>query len=443
MKPGFFKMATGALLAASAMTSSAQAETVNVEAELAALRAEIASLKAEQDQEWLNERRAEQVKSLIADVLADAETRSTLMNDGMYAGHDGKKYFLASADGSFKMNVSGQVQARYIWNSAENTGGDDNLSGFQMRRIKLKFNGHIGDPKIKYKLTLAADRDNGHDTQGDVYAEVASLHYGLADGVEVYGGRLKAPFARGELTSSSRQLTVERSSVTDTFTIGHVEGFGAKFEVSENIKANVMFNDGQNSGEYDAGIADWNSDNTDGAFTGRVDVKLAGDWGQMKDTTAWSGEDFAAFVGGAFHYEIGETGNAGTNDDFFSWTIDGSIESEGLGVMVAIYGNHTDNEVAADTDNYGFLAQASYNIDDTWEPFVRYELIDLDGAADEINIVTVGTNYYMKKHNAKFTVDAVFGLDPLAGVSDGAGLRADAAGEDGQVALRGQFQLLF
>ncbi len=54
-------------------------------------------------------------------------------------------------------------------------------------------------------------------------------------------------------------------------------------------------------------------------------------------------------------------------------------------------------------------------------------------------------NYYLKKHSAKFTVDGVFALDPLTGiaVSDGLGLQGDGADEDGQFALRAQFQILF
>ena len=69
---------------------------------------------------------------------------------------------------------------------------------------------------------------------------------------------------------------------------------------------------------------------------------------------------------------------------------------------------------------------------------------DVDGA-DAISVITGGFNYYLKGHAAKFTLDAVFALDPLVGigVSDSLGLRPDTAGDDEQIAVRAQFQLLF
>ena len=88
-------------------------------AEWQALQAEVSQLRAETNEGWLNERRAEQVKSLIHDVLADADTCASLAGDGIIAGHNGKKFFLASEDGKFLMNIAGQIQIRYIWNSRE------------------------------------------------------------------------------------------------------------------------------------------------------------------------------------------------------------------------------------------------------------------------------------------------------------------------------------
>ena len=81
------------------------------------------------------------------------------------------------------------------------------------------------------------------------------------------------------------------------------------------------------------------------------------------------------------------------------------------------------------------------------EPFLRWEYLDLDedeiGGEDDVNIVTIGMNYYFNKHNAKFTLDVVWALDALPASSTGLGLLADDRDGDDQVAVRAQFQLLF
>ncbi len=121
------------------------------QAALAQVQAQLSQFRQDQSENWLSERRAEEVKSLIHEVLSDADTRATLLQDSMTAGHDGRRFFLASADGSFRMNINGQLQFRYIYNNRNDAtsgavAGKDDTMGFQFRRSKLTFSGHIGDP---------------------------------------------------------------------------------------------------------------------------------------------------------------------------------------------------------------------------------------------------------------------------------------------------------
>ena len=195
---------------------------------------------------------------------------------------------------------------------------------------------------------------------------------------------------------------------------------------------------------------DFIGDGTDMAFTARADLKLAGDWAQAKDFSAWSGEDFGAFVGGAVHWQAAETGTTATNDAMLVWTADGLVEYRGVSAMAAVMGMHTNNEAGPDFDDTGFQVELGcFLIPDKLQPFARYDYIDVDGA-DEMNLVAAGVNYYLAKHNAKFTADVVHAFDPLfsgRGITDPAssalGLRPDVDGQGGQTALRAQFQLLF
>ncbi len=190
-------------------------------AELKSMRADVADLRRQQDENWMNERRAEEIKGLIHEVLADAETRATLVSDGVYAGAQGGKFFLASGDGSFRMEFGGQLQMRYVVNVDGNNGSagastsDD--SGFQFRRVKFKIKGHVYDNFI-YQVSLQGDTDSAVDGFDMDESYLGYKFGGQWKGTKIRGGYMKLPFMFEELTSSSRQLAVEHSSFNEFFT---------------------------------------------------------------------------------------------------------------------------------------------------------------------------------------------------------------------------------
>jgi hypothetical protein len=417
-------------------------DAADLRAEVAQLRQEVATLKGQQSGP-LDQRRAEEIKSLIQEVLADADTRASLMADGGVAGHDGTNFFLSSVDGSQRLNFWGQIQFRYIYNcNNESEDGED--EGFQMRRTKLGFNGHVtAGRKWEYEVILALDRGDGATFWEDV-----KFGTQLTDSLRVDAGKFKLPFTREELISSKRMLAVERSSFNEFFTLNRAEQVQLSFK-SDMIKLAGALSDGSNSEFSDIG-----SDAVELAGTVRIDVKLQGDWGQAADTSAWSGQPVGLFLGGAVHYEMGDAANGGSAD-FFAWTIDGSFESGGLGIFGAIAGATVDPDSGGTVDPWGFMVQISYNINDTWEPFGRFEWIDDDVNDDETRVITGGINYYISKnHNAKFTLDVLYicGTDAGGLVSTGFGAEGfgtgtgfsggDSHGEK-NVIIRAQFQLLF
>ncbi len=482
-----------------------------LEAEVSALKSRLAELEARQSDTWMNERRAEEVKALVRDVLADADTRASLLQNGLTAGHNGNNFFLASEDGSFLLNISGQIQVRYTYNhrdegeESESPGLDESSSriaedesGFSLRRTKLFFSGHIGSPRIGYSIGLQMN----DDTQ-NIFLDHAYVDYELMDGVTIWGGERKAPFMREEFTSSAYQLTAERSLLNELFTAGRVQGVGLIAEVTDWLKGHVAITDGMNSGEGEGhanaiyGVApilvdndgnivddsedaeysiedllvgtggkDFHNDDVDFAVTARVDVKLMGQWDQMKDFTSWSDEDTAVFVGGAIHYEVANNDPGSLTfgdgmtlatvpvDNILAWTVDASIEHMGWNLYGAYVGRSVETGVGNFQD-YGFMGQVGYNINDKWEPFARYEWFDLEGAGSSqgnVSLLTVGMNWYLAKHTAKFTVDGIWAFDELnsenlgsgVNVLPGLGLLADGSDSgDQQFAVRAQFQLLF
>ncbi len=458
----------------------------DVASEVAALRAEVAELRAGQQGTWLNERRAQEVKALVREVMADAGSRPSLAGKGVTAGWN-KKFYLASEDGNFLMNIGGRIQFRYLYNQTDGA-SDEGEGGFQLRRMKFGFEGFIGKPQIGYKFTVAGNRDNTV-----VYIEDAAISYKFDNGITLTGGRTKAPFLREELTSSGKQLTVERSLLNELFTAGFTEGITVGWS-NPFLRLSAMVNDGINSAEgpvvpssvsinsitvppggftpgstitptgtiSPTGRADYDKDNTDIAVTARADWRVLGDWKQWDDTSAWTGEEMALFLGAAGHYEVAETGTggAGSNDSFFLWTVDGSFEWNGLGLFAAVMGSQFIEETPTLTNNnnaqWGVVAQVGYMvIPDKFEPFARYEWFEGDGKASTSSIpgsstshgdysaVTLGANYYIRKHDAKFTFDVVYFLDGSPASSSGLGIHSNSAGTDDQWVARAQFQLQF
>ncbi len=98
-----------------ARASLAQAEHDQLARRLDRIEAALQRLEANETDHWLTRRRADEIRALVSDVLADADTRTALKDTGLTGGWD-DGFFLQSADGNFRLEVSGQVQTRYVWN---------------------------------------------------------------------------------------------------------------------------------------------------------------------------------------------------------------------------------------------------------------------------------------------------------------------------------------
>ena len=143
------------------------------------LKGEVDVLRAEDSDQWLSAQRAEQIRGLVQDVLADADTRANLQGNGATSGYK-SGFFVQSADGNWKLKLNGQLQIRWTFNHQKNgtaaagtTGNASDQYGFTVRRAKLKFSGNVIDPSWTYKITLVNERGSQPGTQassGNTYA---------------------------------------------------------------------------------------------------------------------------------------------------------------------------------------------------------------------------------------------------------------------------------
>lgn len=409
---------------------------------------------------------SDEVRALVADMLADAETRSSLLQSGGTAGHDGK-FFLASPDGAFRLNISGQMQIRYIANfrdegdPATDPGApyDDFESGFQNRRMKLAFDGHVYNDFF-YKVQFAFGRTGGGAVLQDAY-----VGYEFENGLKLRAGQFKLPFLREELVSSKRQLAVDRSYTNEIYNQDRSQGIELGYE-TDNWRIAGAFSDGIGlgapAGFVPVAVGTDNTDfndpaESDWALTARFEWLGAGTWNQFKGfSSPRSNEGLAWMLGAAMNWQNGAPGSTPADRDtgnMFGWTIDASFQGSGWNAFGAFTGRHGDADFFGGTsvDEYGWVAQGGIFVTEDIEPFLRWDMIIPDSGS-AFNTLTAGANWYLHGNAAKFTVDVQYWLDDPAGATVGgvAGLPAnDGIGylgngtEDGEFAIRAQFQLLF
>ncbi len=261
---------------------------------------------------------------------------------------------------------------------------------------------------------------------------------------------------REELVSSARQLAAERSLVNEEFNQGRSQGVELAYR-GDQLGAAVMLNKG-----FDRDNTPALAEDTEFAVTARAEALLAGSWGQFKDFTSWPDEPTALMIGAAVHYEQEEFGTGdglfvdadadGIDDTFnddetqtFTFTADVSLEFGSANAFAAIVYRDIDSG-SVDAEQLGVVVQGGLFLTDDWEIFARYEWGDLDRAGvDDLSVITFGVNRFWAKHALKWSTDIGIGLNEIAEPfsASGAGWRADKPGEDGQIVVRSQMQLLF
>lgn len=452
---------------------------------------------ASKDGEWLTEERASQIRGLVQDVLADADTRASLQDAGATAGWN-KGFFLASPDGSFRLNLKGQVQFRWAGNFRDVpdsvTGQTEKNYGFENRRTKLTFSGFVIDPSLTFEVKPIFNRSSTSLSSGDqtlsnrdVVGSIEDIwvQKSFGNGFSVRGGQFKAPFLREELVSSSSQLAVERSVVNDAFTTKFSQGIQVEWE-QDMFRLQAFYGDGLRAnrtgvttgagsiGDFGgAYLSDFQTNDTDWAFAGRAELKLAGQWKQFRDLTSFRGEEFGVLIGiGGMGQNLRpNTASSNGTEDMFGLTADISVDFGGANLFA--YGVY--REVGLQSERatrgggtsdsltqWGFVVQGGFFVTEDLELFGRYEYGNTDSDqfrtanlladGESASIVTAGVNWYPMGYantGIKWTTDIGFALDPVVDFnSSGANWLTDQTGagqatSDGQVVFRSQIQLSF
>jgi hypothetical protein len=497
------------------------------------LRQEVRDLKAKDGDDWLTEERSSQIRGIVTDVLADAETRASLQDSAITAGYK-NGFFIASPDGAFTMKVQGLMQTRFTWG---HLGGEPSApnypnapdtkqdrTGWEIPTAQLTLSGTMWDQTFEYMIRTVYANDPTITLQNQAFGGGGSRIASPAIGTQAVGpygsgsgrlgvtdawvranlsqdwafrvGQFKLPFDREFLVYDAYTMLASKSVLSNHLSVGYSQGVELEY-FGDDFRWKIAYSDGGTDNLGGPNIAlvgteplntPWYQSQADWAITSRVEFKLNGLWEEFRQFTSPRGEEFGFLVGAAVHYQQGRPWYSqgvvqGTGDDYNNWlnlTADATLNFGGASVFASFYWSNVSSGAAQVYSNspngfgalpsyyassaniFGFLVQGAVYVSDEIELFAQYEYGSSTGpfnlpnsglgggpapanfnVPSDLNLLTVGFNWYFHGQNAKWTTD--FGI-AFGGVSyfwaDPAyGLRASDASN--QFLLRTQWQLFF
>src|SRR3990172_4811033 len=279
-----------------------------------------------------------------------------------------------------------------------------------IRRIRLEFGGNLIQ-NLKYSLIFEADKNGKTASSGsptnEVKIQYANIDYKFDDLFNLRFGKAKLPYSRISLTSSSKQLIIERPVSTEA----------AKKLFYDYYQSHLVLHGKASEGlfGYNLALADgWEPNSTVSSnivhksgllYIARVEVSPPG-WIEKSQSDSHLGKGQHLTIGANYAAQNGieYKGNANEEDRTLTgfdisgyWNaITGQVEYNAWKV------ESTDS--TKNTEPQGWYAQAGYFIDGpNIEPVIRYEVYDQDSNSDDKQekTTTLGVNWYAKSHSFK------------------------------------------
>ncbi len=342
----------------------------------------------------------------------------------------GKGVGLTSPDSLFQFNIRFRMQNRvtYIENDGEKPGYDG-----QIRRLRLRFDGYVINPKFLYAIQLSfAPGDVGeiHDGENINIIRDAVFFYRPNKNWNFSFGQTKLPGNRQRVNSSGGLQLTDRTINNAKFTIDRDFGFQVhnmnefKDKFSYNFKAAFTTGEGRNSTEKaDDGIA----------ATGKIELMPLGAF--TRDGTYFEGDVVREkkpklLISGAFQQNNHARRTQGQlgNDLFEKRTmksvlLDGMFKYNGWAAMMSYMSRTTtENAVTFNPDDAtessyvfvgnGFDYQASYITKSNYEFITRYSIQnvgkDIQTLAPNTREISFGVTKYIWEHAFKLQAEINF-----------------------------------
>ena len=409
---------------------------------------------------WLTEERADHIRLLVRDVLADADSRSSLVGAGLLGGwSDG--FFLSSSDGRFKLNIGGLIQERLIVQYLRvGTGAnwDRWRGGMENTRTRLEISGHIFDKDTTFLVQPGFGWSDPNAIANNTTIAITArlwdawVKFKMNENWSAKLGVFMLPFTRESLVSDKYQLAVDRSLID--YRLGLARSGGVQFIWTPDDSTRLFLSTSNGSVGLGSVRASppWGAlgADTDWSATARAEFLLQGEWSQFNMMTSPMGSERAAMVGVAVHAQNGErSGSGALKQDQTGVTADLSLHFDGATFFMS--GTiHNQKDVATNIRNsdwVGYVFQASTYMTDTTEAFMRFEgggIMQNSMGGDDVHILTSGVNWYLDGQGLKVTSDFGWSFGEISAAMENfmVGWRA-TPNQNGEWLFRTQLQLAF
>uniref|UniRef100_UPI00404975A3 porin n=2 Tax=Flavobacterium sp. TaxID=239 RepID=UPI00404975A3 len=341
----------------------------------------------------------------------------------------GKGLGLTSPDSLFQLNIRFRMQNRLTYIDAE-----DEASQYegQVRRLRLRFDGFIGEPSIMYAIQLSfADGDVGELQEGQNSNVIrdAVIFYRPNSNWTFLFGQTKLPGNRQRVNSSGALQLTDRTINNARFNIDRDFGFQVHYfknhrnKFSYNIKGALSNGEGRNfTDEPDNGVA----------LTGKIELLPFGFF--EKDGANFEGDLVREqkpklSISGAFNQNNLARRTQGQIGDLLfekrtmkSVLLDMIFKYKGFSSM-ATYMSRTAknpltvNPLDAAESNYAFVGngydlQASYLLQSNYELIGRFSQQFINESIKTIypntNQYTIGVTKYLWEHAFKLQTELSF-----------------------------------
>ena len=453
----FVGLLAGSTLTLTGVSYAAVEGNNDTATQISELKAEIAALKGNQGEQWLTEQRADQIRGVVQDVLADSNTRSSFQQAGGATAGYNNGFFISSADGNYSLKINALEQVRFVWNNTYQDTKDQNSWGFENRRTQAFFSGNVVDPSWKYLVGMAYDAQNDpyNADAGNFNLYYAMVTKSFGDGFSVSVGQMNVPFTvESNLFNAGSTQMGDYSIFEYMFGAGQQVGAMAKLEKDAFRVSGGWYNIVQTDSSGTVGNSWDNNDNQSIAVAGRAEYKVAGTWDQFSKESSFKGEEFGLLIGGGVIWQNGRNDNsAGVYDaNPLGLTADAQAKFGGFNLIGQFLWQDGYPGTDSSSSVWGFNVQGGAFITEDLEVFGAWAYADTaesgssSASLGTTNYLQTGANWYFAKNSIKATVMGIIPLNRDA--ADAGNLRGFEGGiglSEGQnnFSLVCQLQVMF
>lgn len=320
----------------------------------------------------------------------------------------GKGLGITSPDSIFQLNIRFRMQNRVSYIKDE---GEEGAYEAMIRRLRLRFDGYVGDPKIIYVIQISfSPNDVGRIEDGENLNIIrdAIVFYRPSKHWNIGFGQTKLPGNRQRVNSSGALQLTDRTINNARFTIDRDFGLQVYYlnedldKFSYNVKTAISTGEGRNwTKEPDNGLA----------FTGKLELFPLGAF--KNNGTLFEGDLMREtspklMFSGVYHYNEKARRTQGTignelfdRRDMKSMLFDMMFKYEGWAFQGAYMNRMANNPITINPEDVtdlryayvgdGYDAQLSYLFMNNYEIIGRYSHQEPN---DKIAALTPKTNQY-------------------------------------------------